>query len=508
MQLFLDTAALLLNVFMTRRLGTSAMGVVTLTGTFLALAGTVAGGNAFLCTSRLISEEFGKRDSSPEKVLAHGIKLCLFLSACTSAVTAAFAGTLSRRFFGGADLTGCIRLMPAALITGAVSACLKGYFNACRKSAVTAAGEILEFAVRCTVIVLMTLSAGTPDSGEVCGIMIAAIISGNAAVLCFLAAVYFRRRPRRGGKCSLTFRGYTALALPIMGGGILTAVLGSANDALIPVCLRQYGDSAGRALSLFGIFEGMVLPALFFPSVILCSMSGIIVSETARAAAAGNTARIRGFSARLTEWTMTYAIFAAAVLMRFGGVIGEMLGGGELAGVMITAVAPVVPFIYMEIVLEAMIKGMGLQAFSSLNYLGEYAVRISVVLVAVPRFGFWGIAASYYASNVLGNCLRFAKLSRTAGLPFSPFRFLMMPAAYAFMTMKTAELAVSAASGGISGVPRAVVMLVLWGVAYWALMIYMKRRDIPQGMESDRRTCIIATGNSLKFVSDAQKSPC
>ena len=65
MQLFLDSASLLLNVFITRRLGTSAIGVLSLTGSFLALAGTISNGNAFLCTSRLISEELGRRKGNP-----------------------------------------------------------------------------------------------------------------------------------------------------------------------------------------------------------------------------------------------------------------------------------------------------------------------------------------------------------------------------------------------------------------------------------------------------------
>ncbi|MBQ3948062.1 MAG: polysaccharide biosynthesis protein, partial [Ruminococcus sp.] len=57
MQLFLDSAALLLNVFINDRLGSSAMGVLSLTGAFLAMASILSNGNAFLCTSRLISEE-------------------------------------------------------------------------------------------------------------------------------------------------------------------------------------------------------------------------------------------------------------------------------------------------------------------------------------------------------------------------------------------------------------------------------------------------------------------
>ena len=471
MQLFLDTAALLLNVFLTRSLGASAIGILTLTGTFLGLAGVISNGNAYLCTSRLISEELGRKNSCPERILRHGITLCLILSIATSSVIFVFAGTFSESFFGGSDMVNIIRLMPAALISGAVASCLKGWFNANRKSSITAVGDILEFVIRCSVIVIMTLMNGDTGRESVCGIMIGGIIAGNVFSLLFFAVIYIRTRRRSQSKGSLTFRGYTALAIPIMGGGILTSVLSSVNDALIPVCLRQYGDSAGEALAMFGVFEAIVIPALFFPSVILCSMSGIIVSETARAAAGGDKKRIERLAEKLTGWTLAFSIFAGAVLMRYGGRTGELLGGGELAGRMITAIAPVIPFIYMEIVTEAMIKGMGFQSFSSLNYLAEYAIRISVVLVFVPRFGFWGIAASYYASNVIGNCSRFAKLLRSTEMKFRPLRDIFRPALYAFLTMEAAELAVRLLSGGADCLGADVAAVLLWGVLYFVLII-------------------------------------
>ena len=65
-QLALDSAALLLNVFITRRLGASAIGIFSLMGSFLGLAGILSNGNAFLCTSRLVSEELGAVKPSAE----------------------------------------------------------------------------------------------------------------------------------------------------------------------------------------------------------------------------------------------------------------------------------------------------------------------------------------------------------------------------------------------------------------------------------------------------------
>lgn len=473
MQIFLDTAALLLNVFITRQLGAEAIGILTLTGSFLGLAGILSNGNAFLCTSRLVSEEMGKTNSNPNRILAHGIKLCLMLSTTVSVMLFVFAEPLSSKFFSGAEMEDAIKFMPLALISGAVSACFKGYFNACRKSSVSATGDIIEFIIKSLVIIIMTLTAISPDENSVCRIMIAGIIAGNIFSLVYCLIVFAKSHERYSGRCSLDFRKYMTYAFPIMAGSILTSALSSTNDALIPMCLRQNGDSVNEALSRFGIFEAIVIPTLFFPSVVLCSMSGIIVSEAARAKASGNKERIRSLTGRLTQYTLIFAVFAAAVLMRFGNVIGEILGGGELAGKMITIIAPVVPFIYMEIILEALIKGMGLQGFSSLNYLAEYAIRISVVLVFVPRFSFYGIVASYYASNVIGNCARFVKIMKYTETPFRPFKIIAVPVIYAFLTMGAVELLTRITGFDGKTVPEMIIFGILWTLAYFGVFAGM-----------------------------------
>ncbi|MGN0616010.1 polysaccharide biosynthesis C-terminal domain-containing protein [Ruminococcus flavefaciens] len=469
MQLFLDSAALLLNVFINKQLGTSAIGILSLMGSFLGLAGILSNGNAFLCTSRLVSEEFGKPCGDVNRILGYGVKLCLLLSAAVSAGVILLAEPISRRFFSGAHMTAALRLMPFALVTGAVAACLKGYFNAARRAAVTAAGDIAEFITRCTVIIAATCSVKNCTEDVVCGIMIGGIIAGNTMSLLFLSIAYLWFRVKGTGRCSLSFRQYAAFSFPIMGGSVLTAVLSSTNDALIPVCLRQYGDSAGDALGKFGVFEAIVIPTLFFPSVVLCSMSGIIVSEAARAKAAKNSLRIKILTERIKAWTLMFSVFAAAVLMRFGSQIGELLGGGELAGTMITIIAPVVPFIYMEIVLEAIIKGLGLQSFSSMNYLAEYVIRIAAVLILVPQIGFYGIVVSYYASNIFGNCMRFVKVTKAAKARRALCGTLILPVILAFLTMWAAEALVHVFGLGIEKLAVMLFFGLIWGTAYFGI---------------------------------------
>lgn len=474
MQLMLDTAALMINAFITRRLGAPATGLLSLTGAFLSLAGILSNGSAFLCTSRLISGELGRKEGSPERVLLHGIRLCLMLSFSVSAVILLFSGSISRRFFGDEEMTQALRMMPAALVTGAVAACLKGYFNAVRKAGISAAGDVTEFMVKSFFIVVLTLSAGTPDTTDFTRILILSVTAGSFSSLLLLLLLYARQPRKSTGQGTITFRQYAALAFPIMGGGILTSVLSSTNDALIPFCLRQYGDSADTALSLFGVFEAIVIPTLFFPSVVLCSMSGIIISESARAAAAGDRERITSITSRLLRGTAIYAVFASALLMRTGAPLGELLGGGETGGRMIAAIAPVVPFIYLEIVLEALIKGLGQQGFSSLNYLAEYVIRIAAVLILVPVAGFTGIAVSYYASNIFGNTMRLVKVLRYTGTPLRPVRTILVPVLAAAASLPAAELITRTSGADTDTIPGLIILSAVWMAGYVGILYLVR----------------------------------
>lgn len=471
MQLILDSAALLLNGYITRQLGASAIGIFSLMGSFLGLAGIISNGNAFLCTSRLISEELGKNNGNPNRILFHGITLCTMLSLGVSTVLIVFANPIGVKFFGGAEGAFLLRFMPVSLITGAISCCFKGYFNACRKSSYVAFTDVAEFVVRAAVIVIMTAFSANNSESAVCRIMITSVIAGNVTALFFMLVLFARKRIRGRGRGSLTFRQYISFAFPIMGGSILTSILSSTNDALVPICLKQYGDSTEQALALFGIFEAIVIPTLFFPSVVLCSISGIVVTESARASAARNSERIQSITSRLIRYTMIYGVFASAVLIRFGRPIGEMCGGGEIGGNMISAIAPVVPFIYMEIILEAMIKGMGLQAFSSMNYLAEYVIRISVVLIAVPQLGFAGIALSYYASNIFGNIMRLIKLLKHTGVNFRLFSMALSPILYAFLTMSAADASFRLLDVNADTVFSMAVYVILWLILYGGVYI-------------------------------------
>ena len=97
-QFFLEWVSLLLNVWLTHRIGAATVGIVALTGSFFQLAAVAANGNGFLCTSRFVSEELGKPNGNPNRVLGYAIGFCLLLGIPVSALIFCSAEPLSLRF--------------------------------------------------------------------------------------------------------------------------------------------------------------------------------------------------------------------------------------------------------------------------------------------------------------------------------------------------------------------------------------------------------------------------
>lgn len=415
-QMLLDGIALLLNVFMTNTLGTEAIGVLSLTGSFFSLASVAASGNVFLCASRFISEEMGKKNGNPSRVLAYCLSISLILSLIVAVLIFLLAPFCSERFFHSPALSSPIRVMACSLPLMTITACMRGFFNASCHTRICAVSDAVGFLIRCLLMAVIVWFITPCTSTGICMMSAICGIIGSLGTLLYLLFSYRSRKIISEGKPSISLVQYIALAVPVMLGSALTSLLSSANDALVPLTLQQAGNSTSDALSQFGIFEAVILPTLFFPSTILCSLSGILVTETARESAACNKIRITDLSEKVIRRTLVFSIFVTTILLQFGNQIGDLLGGGEIAGKMIVLLAPVVPFIYLEIVLESIIKGIGAQAFSSFNYLAEYFIRISVVLVFIPLFGFYGIVLSYYASNICGNLSRLIMVLRKTDL--------------------------------------------------------------------------------------------
>lgn len=481
----LQGLGLLLNIYLTHQLGAANIGEMTLIGSFYSLAAILSGGSGFLAASRFMSEELGC-GGNPHRVYQYITGFSLTLST-VAAILLCVIADFPEQLLKQVDLPAAtIRLLSISLPISALSACLKGRCYAYNRVYYPAVSECIEFVMKAGTLAFCTVFLIPRGTLSIITAFAFSMLIGQGSAAIFLS---FARMPHRDNSsiCSISFAKYIRLLLPIMGNASLVAILSTTNDALVPLTLLQFGNSPTEALAQFGEFEAIIIPTLFFPSVIQCVMSGLIVPELSKANAAHDQHLVRLITQRALEYTIAYSLFIVMYLVQFGREIGTILGGDWDTGALLRVMAPVVPFIYLEIIMEGILRGLGKHNFSSINYLAEYIVRISVLLICVPMFGFYGIAASYLACNLSGNAIRMYFVLRMTELKPVWKRILLRPAIVLFGVWQIMLLMVRISK--YLNIPEPAVMILCGLVCGILYFVVLRLINQPQCSRLQMRKC-------------------
>ena len=466
-QLFVQVLSLLLNVFITRKLGSAAMGITALIYSFFGFVTVISNGNIFVSTSRLVSEEIGKKKGNPGKIFSYSLLFSVMLSLSSALIVFFAAESFAVRFLKDSGSVVPIRLLSLSLPLASLGTCMKAYFHAHRKIAVPAIADTAEFLIKSALIAFLTEFFIISNRMSIMtGISVSICVSEIVSCL-FMAICFVRFKSNSKNKCSISFKKYLFLVLPIMLNSYITVILSSTNEALVPLTLKQFGNSTAEALGQYGTFEAIILPVLFFPSVLLSCLSCILVPEISRERSAGNEKRVSALIDKVLGQTFSYSIYIASIILLFGNQIGELISGESFAGKFISLLAPVIPFIYLEIILEGILRGLGKHSFSSLNYIAEYIIRISVLLISVPVLGFYGLVLSYYSSNIICNAARIVIAVKTTGFRFKPFSLIVKPVFSIVFATQAARLIMLLFNGkNLDFIPHAVIFSVICGIIY------------------------------------------
>ena len=205
-QMLLDGLGLLLNIFMTKYLGTEAIGILTLTSSFFRLLSVIASGNVFLCASRFISEELGKEQRNPKKILMHCMAVSLIMCTIVSGIVNLFARGCSSFFLQTDSLVTSVRIMTAVLPLLTITACIKGWFNACCKTAICAMSDVIDCIARTICMGIMILVKAPANPQDLCKLTIIGTIAGTMVSLGYMLCNFRSCHAEATGKASLSIR--------------------------------------------------------------------------------------------------------------------------------------------------------------------------------------------------------------------------------------------------------------------------------------------------------------
>jgi stage V sporulation protein B len=422
--------SLIFNLFLTNFCGSEIMGTTALTMSFFSLMSIIAGGNIFLCSCIFLSKESGRTNGNPRSVTTVIFKSGLLFSFTISVLIFLFSKNLSQLFFGVETFSTTVKYISFIILFSTLYHGMNGCLFSKNKVIICTVSDIIRFVIQSFALLFFILqSTDSADKENISFYIILSNFIGLSASILFLMPFFikFIKSLSYYKKEKTSIISYSKIAMPLVIGSIVKAILASSNDALIPYTLRQSGSSYEYAMSQLGIFEGIVIPTIFFPSFVLCAMSQILLPEIPKLISCGNLKKSNALINRSIHYALLFSFLISAIFLILGKDIGLTLSSKTNAHIYIKLLAPVIPFIYLEIIFESILKSIEKQTFSTINYIAEYTIRIAFILILIPFIGFKGIIISYYASNIAGNTARFIKIYQSTKFCKNIIKFIFTP---------------------------------------------------------------------------------
>ena len=196
----------------------------------------------------------------------------------------------------------------------------------------------------------------------------------------------------------------------------------------IPAGLVRAGLAREEALADYGAVRGMAIPVLFLPYAFLASFTSLALPEVSESMAAGQDGAVRALVRRVVRDCLLLAIPTAAVYLLFADALGEAIYHSASVSRVLAILAPLVPLMYFDAVADGILKGMGQQNWVLKLNIADCLVRVALVYLLIPRFGFAGFMALMYVSNILNPVLSIRRCLRLSGLRLDLRGWIVRPA--------------------------------------------------------------------------------
>lgn len=329
------------------------------------------------------------------------------------------AGPASRFLLHDARAEAALRVLAPSLPFMAVAGALRGCFLAARRVTPNMMAQLIEQFVRMGVAVAGLRVMAQWGAGYGC----AAVVLGNTVsegvscglMLLFAARTQEFRRQRQEPLHPYTQRELYEIILPVTGNRLLGSGLQAVESSLIPLTLSLYTGSRAVAMTQYGNLKGMALPLLFFPFSVLSALSGLLMPEITRAHTRGNASETR----RLIRWMLTltgaFSLAAGIGFVMAGPQLAQLVYRDAEVGRYVQILGFVAPFMYLESMVDGVLKGLGEQLATFRYSLFDSVFRIAAIALLLPRYGMIAFLGIMIASNLFTFTLNTRRMLRVAG---------------------------------------------------------------------------------------------
>ena len=397
------------QVHISARIGAEGVGLLQLVMSVGGFAMTAGMAGVRTAAMYLAAEELGKNRPHNIRWVLRGCFGYSLLCSCTIAfVLYAAAPWIAVHWIENPHTLGAIRLFSLNLPIVCLCGCMTGYFTAANRIGTLAIVEIFEQLCYMAVTMLMLQLWAGHNAERACQAVVAGSGISAAFTLFCLGILRIREHAPAGSPISVTDR-LLRTAVPLGAADVLKSGISTTENLMVPKRLSLYPGEL-TPLATFGVVCGMVFPVMMFPAAILFSLAELLIPELARCNAGGSWERIQYLVRRSLKVALLYGCICCGILYLSSKSLCLSLYGNSEAGRHLRLYSLLVPMLYCDAIVDAMVKGLGQQTASVRYNIFTSLLDIIGLFLLLPKLGMMGYFVSFLLSHLINFILSLRRL--------------------------------------------------------------------------------------------------
>ena len=353
------------SIYISNTIGEEAVGVFTLVMSVYMFGITLASAGINISATRVVSEELASNNElGAKKAAQRCVLFSLLFGLSASVIFFVSADFITIHCLHNKISKNVIYLICIALPFISMSSAVNGYFTAVRRVYKNALAKFFEEFVKILFTAILLKSLMPDDINYACYALILADVISEVTSFAQLYFLYIR--DKKGSLSESRYRDLDSynkrilrITIPVALTSYLRSGLSTIKQLIIPSSLQKSGMNSSNSLIAYGIVNGMAMPVIMFPVILITSFSGLLIPEFSRFHTQGKNQKIRSLSILILSYTLIFSVLVAIAIFMLSDEISTIIYHKSEIAKYIRILSPLIVIMYLDIVIDRNFKRIG-----------------------------------------------------------------------------------------------------------------------------------------------------
>ena len=355
--------------------------------------------------------------------------LCFGITACLFFIT--FAPYASSVLLHGKVTSTPIIVLAISLPFNSLITSLSGYFTGVRRVSKTSLSRISSMLIQVALTCYFLYAFPSSNLSIVCTYLVLAGTISSIFEFVFTYILYIKDRNKflntNINVKDNYLRKILRIAFPVAITSYIRSGLSTLKQLLIPFSLKKHSSNADKALSEYGLVNGMTMPILMFPCIIITSCASLLIPEFARYNIKKDFTRMNQVICFIFKFTSFFSICIIGIFLTFTEEICFLVYHNLEISNFLLILSPLVILIYLDKVIDAMLRGLDKQVGVMFCNIFDLFSTIILIYTLVPIYGIYGYLAIIAISEILNFTISLIQLYKVTKFKFDYVSFVIIP---------------------------------------------------------------------------------